>query len=378
MSLEGLRDFSVIATAPQRRLSIKTFVSGYSPGVIREAVLRELKRGGQIYFLHNEVATIENMAEKLTTLLPEARIRIAHGQMGERDLEAVMRDFTHQRFNVLLCSTIIETGIDVPTANTIIMNRANRFGLAQLHQLRGRVGRSHHQAYAYLLVDSMDGLSAQAKKRLEAIQAMEQLGSGFYLAMHDLEIRGAGEVLGESQSGGMQEIGFSLYNDMLSTAISSLRQGKEPDMAHPLGVTTEINLHTAALLPNEYCGDIHQRLVIYKRLANRNSLEELEEMQMELIDRFNLLPDPTEALFDCHRLRILAKPLGISKIDASSEAIAIQFVPNPPIDPMKIITMIQGKRHIIMSGQNKLRIELQYSDLKQRVLAITQFFKELV
>jgi transcription-repair coupling factor (superfamily II helicase) len=378
MSLEGLRDFSVIATAPQRRLSIKTFVSGYSPGVIREAVLRELKRGGQIYFLHNEVATIENMAEKLTTLLPEARIRIAHGQMGERDLEAVMRDFTHQRFNVLLCSTIIETGIDVPTANTIIMNRADRFGLAQLHQLRGRVGRSHHQAYAYLLVDSMDGLSAQAKKRLEAIQAMEQLGSGFYLAMHDLEIRGAGEVLGESQSGEMQEIGFSLYNDMLSTAISSLRQGKEPDMAHPLGVTTEINLHTAALLPNEYCGDIHQRLVIYKRLANCNSLEELEEMQMELIDRFNLLPDPTEALFDCHRLRILAKPLGISKIDASSEAIAIQFVPNPPIDPMKIITMIQGKRHIIMSGQNKLRIELQYSDLKQRVLAITQFFKELV
>ncbi len=378
MSLEGLRDFSVIATAPQRRLSIKTFVSGYSQGVIREAVLRELKRGGQIYFLHNEVATIQNMAEKLTTLLPEARIRVAHGQMGERDLEAVMRDFTHQRFNVLLCSTIIETGIDVPTANTIIMNRADRFGLAQLHQLRGRVGRSHHQAYAYLLVDSMDGLSAQAKKRLEAIQAMEQLGSGFYLAMHDLEIRGAGEVLGESQSGEMQEIGFSLYNDMLSTAIASLRQGKEPDMAHPLGVTTEINLHTAALLPDAYCGDIHQRLVIYKRLANCNTLEELEDMQMELIDRFNLLPDPTEALFDCHRLRILAKPLGINKIDASSEAIAIQFVPEPPIDPMKIITMIQSKRHIKMSGQDKLRIELQYSDLKQRVLAITQFFKELI
>jgi len=378
MSLEGLRDFSVIATAPQRRLSIKTFVSGYSQGVIREAVLRELKRGGQIYFLHNEVATIQNMEEKLTSLLPEARIRVAHGQMGERELETVMRDFTHQRFNVLLCSTIIETGIDVPTANTIIMNRADRFGLAQLHQLRGRVGRSHHQAYAYLLVDSMDGLSAQAKKRLEAIQAMEQLGSGFYLAMHDLEIRGAGEVLGESQSGEMQEIGFSLYNDMLSTAIASLRQGKEPDMAHPLGVTTEINLHTAALLPDDYCGDIHQRLVIYKRLANCNSLEELEEMQMELIDRFNLLPAPTEALFDCHRLRILAKPLGISKIDASSEAIAIQFVPEPPIDPMKIITMIQSKRHIKMSGQDKLRIELQYGDLKQRVLAITQFFKELI
>ncbi|WP_283743274.1 transcription-repair coupling factor [Sideroxydans sp. CL21] len=377
MSLEGLRDFSVIATAPQRRLSIKTFVAGFSQGIIREAVLRELKRGGQVYFLHNEVDTINNMLEKLETLLPEARIRVAHGQMGERDLEAVMRDFTHQRFNVLLCSTIIETGIDVPTANTIIMNRADRFGLAQLHQLRGRVGRSHHQAYAYLLVDSMDGLTAQAKKRLEAIQAMEQLGSGFFLAMHDLEIRGAGEVLGESQSGEMQEIGFSLYNDMLSAAISSLRQGHEPDMAHPLGVTTEINLHTPALLPSDYCGDIHQRLVIYKRLANCNTQEDLDDMQQELIDRFGLLPDPAQTLLDSHRLRILAKPLGISKVDASSEAIVIQFVPNPPIDPMKVITMIQSKRHIKMGGQDKLRIELKYGDLQQRVLAVRNFFGEL-
>ncbi|WP_435628639.1 transcription-repair coupling factor [Candidatus Ferrigenium straubiae] len=377
MSLEGLRDFSVIATAPQRRLSIKTFVSNYSQGVIREAVLRELKRGGQVYFLHNEVDTIANMQEKLEALLPEARIRVAHGQMGERELEAAMRDFTHQRFNVLLCSTIIETGIDVPTANTILINRADRFGLAQLHQLRGRVGRSHHQAYAYLLVDSKEGLTAQAKKRLEAIQSMEQLGSGFYLAMHDLEIRGAGEVLGESQSGEMQEIGFSLYNDMLSAAITSLRQGKEPDMAHPLGVTTEINLHTPALLPDDYCGDIHQRLVIYKRLANCATLEELEDMQQELIDRFGLLPEPTQALFDCHRLRILAKPLGISKVDASSEAIVIQFIPNPPIDPLKIITLIQGKRHIKMSGQDRLRIELKYGDLHQRVLAIKNFFAEL-
>ena len=377
MSLEGLRDFSVIATAPQRRLSIKTFVSSFSQGIIREAVLRELKRGGQVYFLHNEVDTISNMLEKLETLLPEARIRVAHGQMGERDLEAVMRDFHHQRFNVLLCSTIIETGIDVPTANTIIMNRADRFGLAQLHQLRGRVGRSHHQAYAYLLVDSMDGLTAQAKKRLEAIQAMEQLGSGFFLAMHDLEIRGAGEVLGESQSGEMQEIGFQLYNDMLSAAITSLRQGHEPDMAHPLGVTTEINLHTPALLPNDYCGDIHQRLVIYKRLAHCNTQEDLDDMQQELIDRFGLLPEPAQTLLDSHRLRILAKPLGISKVDASSEAIVIQFVPNPPIDPMKVITMIQSKRHIKMAGQDKLRIELKYGDLQQRVLAVRNFFGEL-
>ncbi len=377
MSLEGLRDFSVIATAPQRRLSIKTFVSGYSQGIIREAVLRELKRGGQVYFLHNEVETIANMAEKLETLLPEARIRTAHGQMNERELEAVMRDFYHQRFNVLLCTTIIETGIDVPSANTILMNRADRFGLAQLHQLRGRVGRSHHQAYAYLLVDSMEGLTAQAKKRLEAIQAMEQLGSGFFLAMHDLEIRGAGEVLGESQSGEMQEIGFSLYTDMLNAAITSLRQGKEPDMAHPLGVTTEINLHTPALLPDDYCGDIHQRLVIYKRLANCNTPEDLDEMHQELIDRFGLLPQPAHALIDCHRLRIAAKPLGIIKLDASSEAIVIQFAPNPPIDPMKIITMIQTKRHIKMAGQDKLRIELKYGELGQRVLAIRNFFGEL-
>jgi transcription-repair coupling factor (superfamily II helicase) len=377
MSLEGLRDFSVIATAPQRRLSIKTFASSFSLGIIREAVLRELKRGGQVYFLHNEVDTINNMLEKLETLLPEARIRVAHGQMGERDLEGVMRDFTHQRFNVLLCTTIIETGIDVPTANTIIMNRADRFGLAQLHQLRGRVGRSHHQAYAYLLVDNMEGLTSQAKKRLEAIQAMEQLGSGFFLAMHDLEIRGAGEVLGESQSGEMQEIGFSLYNDMLAAAIASLKQGHEPDMAHPLGVTTEINLHTPALLPNEYCGDIHQRLVIYKRLANCNTQEDLDDMHQELIDRFGLLPEPAQTLLDSHRLRILAKPLGISKLDASSEAIVIQFVPNPPIDPMKIITMIQSRRYIKMNGPDKLRIEIKHEDLQQRVLAVKKFFGEL-
>ncbi len=376
MSLEGLRDFSIIATAPQRRLSIKTFVAQASDGIIREAVLRELKRGGQIYFLHNEVDTIANVAEKLTLLLPEARIRIAHGQMGERDLEQVMRDFYQQRFNVLLCTTIIETGIDIPTVNTIIMNRADRFGLAQLHQLRGRVGRSHHQAYAYLLVET-EALTAQAKKRLEAIQAMEQLGSGFYLAMHDLEIRGAGEVLGESQSGEMQEIGFSLYTDMLNAAVASLRQGREPDMAHPLGITTEINLHTPALLPSDYCGDIHQRLMLYKRLANCATAEELEEMQQELIDRFGLLPEPAQTLLDSHRLRILAKPLGISKVDASGEVIQIQFVPHPPIDPLRVLHLIQTKRHYKLSGQDKLRIELKFGDISQRVLAIKNFFNEL-
>ena len=376
MSLEGLRDFSIIATAPQRRLSIKTFVAQTSNGIIREAVLRELKRGGQVYFLHNEVDTIANMAEKLISLLPEARIRVAHGQMGERELEGVMRDFYQQRFNMLLCTTIIETGIDIPSVNTIIINRADRFGLAQLHQLRGRVGRSHHQAYAYLLVET-EALTAQAKKRLEAIQAMEQLGSGFYLAMHDLEIRGAGEVLGESQSGEMQEIGFSLYTDMLNAAITSLKQGKEPDVTHPLGVTTEINLHTPALLPNDYCGDIHQRLVIYKRLANCSTQEDLDEMHRELIDRFGLLPYPAQMLLDSHRLRIAAGPLGISKVDASSESIMVQFVPNPPIDPIKIISLIQNKQHIKMAGQDKLRIELKYGDLHQRVLAIRNFFNDL-
>jgi len=345
-------------------------------GLVREACLREFKRGGQVYFLHNEVDTIANMGERLQKLLPEARIVIGHGQLPERELERVMREFTQQKHNLLLCTTIIETGIDIPTVNTIIMNRADRFGLAQLHQLRGRVGRSHHQAYAYLLVET-EALTAQAKKRLEAIQAMEQLGSGFYLAMHDLEIRGAGEVLGESQSGEMQEIGFSLYTDMLNAAVASLRQGREPDMAHPLGVTTEINLHSPALLPNVYCGDIHQRLMLYKRLANCTTQEELDEMHQELIDRFGLLPEPAKTLLDCHRLRILAKPLGISKVDASGEAIQIQFVPNPPIDPLRVLHLIQTKRHYKLSGQDKLRIELKYGDVAQRVLAIKNFFNEL-
>ena len=261
MSLEGLRDFSVIATAPQRRLAIKTFVNRLSKGIVREAVLRELKRGGQAYYLYNEVETIENRREELEALLPEARIAVAHGQMPERELERVMRDFYHQRSNVLLCSTIIETGIDVPTANTILIHRADKFGLAQLHQLRGRVGRSHHQAYAYLLTPPEEALSAAAKKRLEAIQMMEDLGAGFYLAMHDLEIRGAGEVLGESQSGGIHDVGFALYTEMLEHAVRSLKKGKEPDLAGPLNVATEVNLHAPALLPESYCGDVHERLV---------------------------------------------------------------------------------------------------------------------
>ena len=378
MSLEGLRDFSVIATAPQRRLSIKTFVSPDSDGVIREAVLRELKRGGQIYFLHNEVETILNVREKLTKLLPEARIEVAHGQLRERELEHVMRDFYQQRFNLLLCTTIIETGIDIPTANTIIIHRADKFGLAQLHQLRGRVGRSHHQAYAYLLTPpGEDGITPQARKRLDAIQSMEDLGAGFYLSMHDLEIRGAGEVLGESQSGEMQEIGFNLYAEMLNQAVKALKAGKEPDIAQPLAITTEINLHSPALLPNDYCGDVNERLTLYKRLANCATLDELEQLHEELIDRFGLLPSQASALLDTHRLRILAKPLGIAKIDASSGGITLQFIPNPPIDPIKIIQMIQTKPGCKLAGPDRLKVSREMPEVKNRVEEIVRLLKEL-
>ncbi len=377
LSMEGLRDFSVIATAPQRRLAIKTFVSRFSKAQIREAALRELKRGGQIYFLHNEIDTIRTIEETLTELLPEARIRVAHGQMRERELELAMRDFYQQRFNILLCTTIIETGIDVPTANTIIINRADRFGLAQLHQLRGRVGRSHHQAYAYLLLPDEGNITPQAKKRLEAIQMMEELGSGFFLAMHDLEIRGAGEVLGESQSGEMQEVGFNMYAAMLDTAVRALKQGKEPDLAAPLGVTTEINLHVPALLPTGYCSDVHERLVIYKRLANCDNDEELDRLREELIDRFGDTPEAVHALIDSHRLRLACKPLGIARIDASDMAIQLQFIPKPPIDPMKIIKLIQTKRNYKLAGPDRLRIDVNTDNVAARVSLIKDVFKML-
>ncbi|WP_374347611.1 transcription-repair coupling factor [Chitinimonas sp.] len=377
MSLEGLRDFSVIATAPSRRLAIKTFVANWSDGVIREAVLRELKRGGQVYFLHNEVDTIENMREKLTALLPEARIGVAHGQMRERELEHVMRDFNQQRFNLLLCTTIIETGIDIPNANTIIMNRADKFGLAQLHQMRGRVGRSHHQAYAYLLVPDVKSLTPSAHKRLEAIQAMEELGSGFYLAMHDLEIRGAGEVLGEGQSGEMQEIGFSLYSAMLNEAVKALKKGIEPDLNAPLGVATEINLHAPALLPDDYCPDVHERLVLYKRLANCENADDLDDMQQELIDRFGLLPQPAKILLDCHRLRLIAKPMGVMKLDASDAAISVQFAQQNTLDPIKVMKLIQTKRNYKLAGPDRLRVESALPDPAMRAARVKELLAEL-
>jgi transcription-repair coupling factor (superfamily II helicase) len=376
-ALEGLRDFSVISTAPQRRLSIKTFVQSYSEGIIREAVLRELKRGGQVYFLHNEVETINTMRDRLAKLLPEARIGIGHGQMRERELEHTMRDFYQQRFNLLLCTTIIESGIDIPTANTIIINRADKFGLAQLHQLRGRVGRSHHQAYAYLLTPVEDTLSSQAKKRLEAIQLLEDLGAGFHLAVHDLEIRGAGEILGEEQSGEIQEVGFSLYAELLAHAVKALRNGKEIELDGPLSVTTEINLHISALLPQPYCPDIQLRLSLYKRMANCVEQDEMDAITEELIDRFGKLPEPAKALLETHRLRILAKPLGIAKLDASQEGLVMQFIPNPPVDAAKVMALIKKNSNYKLHGQDRLKVSVKLPDLAARVSSTKELLKEL-
>jgi transcription-repair coupling factor (superfamily II helicase) len=359
MAMEGLREFSIIITPPQKRLSIKTFSCDYSEGIIREAAMREFKRGGQMYFLHNEVDTIFVMREKLERILPEARIGIAHGQLRERELEHVMRDFYQQRFNLLLCTTIIETGIDVPSANTIIINHADKFGLAQLHQLRGRVGRSHHQAYAYLLTEPDRKITPQAQKRLDAIQLLEDLGAGFHLAMHD------------------QEIGFNLYSEMLAHAVKRLKEGKEPDISSPLGVTTEINLHTPALLPNDYCPDVHERLVLYKRLANCTDDDGLDAMQEELIDRFGLLPEQGEALLACHRLRIAAKPLGIHKIDASDAAIQLHFNHNTELDPTRLIAMLQRDSRCRMNGPDKLRITIQLDDILDRADFIKHLLKEI-
>ncbi len=381
MAMEGLREFSIIATAPQKRLAIKTFVRREGDGVIREAVLREIKRGGQVYFLHNEVETIQNRKHALQELIPEARISVAHGQMHERELESVMREFVTQRTNILLCTTIIETGIDVPTANTIIMHRADKFGLAQLHQLRGRVGRSHHQAYAYLLVPDPEALSKQAQLRLNAIQAMEELGSGFYLAMHDLEIRGAGEVLGDKQSGEIHEIGFQLYTEMLNRAVKSLRSGKEPDLLSPLQATTDVNLGVPALFPNDYCPDVHERLSMYKRFAGTNDFSELMGLREELVDRYGDLPDQAKSLYETHRLRLEMSGFGIKKIDASPSSIQIQFIPNPPIDPMKIIQLIQSSKYIQLNGQDKLKIlpqkEKDFEKLEQRLDHVRKILRSL-
>ncbi|HGH6709930.1 TPA: transcription-repair coupling factor [Neisseria meningitidis] len=375
MALEGLRDFSLITTAPSRRLSVKTFVKPFSEGSVREAVLRELKRGGQVFFLHNEVDTIENMRERLETLLPEARIGVAHGQLRERELEQVMRDFLQQRFNVLLCSTIIETGIDIPNANTIIINRADKFGLAQLHQLRGRVGRSHHQAYAYLLTPEY--ITKDAEKRLDAIAAADELGAGFTLAMQDLEIRGAGEILGEGQSGEMIQVGFTLYTEMLKQAVRDLKKGRQPDLDAPLGITTEIKLHSPALLPESYCPDIHERLVLYKRLAVCETVQQINAIHEELVDRFGLPEQPVKTLIESHHLRLMAKELGIDAIDAAGEAVTVTFGKNNNVDPTEIILLIQNDKKYRLAGADKLRFTAEMENIEVRINTVKNVLKTL-
>lgn len=375
MALSGIRDLSIIATPPARRLAIKTFVRKRDKSLIREAILREILRGGQVYFLHNKVDTIGLIEHELTELLPEAKVAHAHGQMRERELEKIMSDFYHHRFNVLVCTTIIETGIDIPTANTIIIDRADHFGLAQLHQLRGRVGRSHHQAYAYLLIPDKDAITADAKKRLEAITSLEDLGAGFMLANHDLEIRGAGELLGEEQSGHMHEIGFSLYMEMLEQAVEALKSGKEPLLDKPLQQGVEIDLQLSALIPDDYLPDVHARLTLYKRIANVANQEALHELQVEMIDRFGLLPQATKNLFQLAELKLQAKQLGIKKVEAGKTAGRVEFEAQPNVDPMKIITLIQREpSHYKLDGQDKLRFIFDMQEAQARINAVFNLF----
>ena len=367
MSLGGLREMSLITTPPAERLSVKTFVSEWNDVVIREACLREIKRGGQVYFIHNRVEDIANIEDRLQKLVPEAEIRIGHGQMPERELEQVMLDFYHRRFNVLLCTTIVESGIDVPTANTIIINRADRFGLAQLHQLRGRVGRSHHRAYAYLVAPPKAAMTADAVKRLEAIDSLEDLGSGFTLATHDLEIRGAGELLGDTQSGQIQEIGFSLYTELLGRAVDALKRGEVADLDKPLNAGVEINLHVPALLPEDYVPDVHLRLILYKRIASARSRAELRELQVELIDRFGLLPDAARNQMRIAAIKLNAIVLGIEKIDASDQGGYLVFGEQTNSDPVALVNLVQNQGDIYrLSGAHRLKFRLDLTNPEKR------------
>jgi transcription-repair coupling factor (superfamily II helicase) len=366
MALGGLRDLSLISTPPASRLAIKTFITEWHASTLREACLRELRRGGQIYFVHNEVQTIEREAAELARLVPEASIRIGHGQMRERELEQLMVDFYHRRFNVLACTTIIESGIDVPSANTILINRADRFGLAQLHQLRGRVGRSHHRAYAYLIVPSRKALAGDAAKRLEAIESLEDLGAGFVLATHDLEIRGAGEFLGEEQSGELSEVGLSMYLDMLEHAVAALRSGREPALDRPLAATTELELHVPALLPEEYVPDVHLRLALYQRIAGADAVA-LEDMTAELIDRFGPLPEPASNLLRLARLRLRARALGVRRLDLATAGGSVQFEAQNQVDPKRLLPMLQRRgSEYRLEGPLKLRIARQFATAAAR------------
>ena len=367
MAMSGIRDLSIIATPPARRMAVKTLISEWDRAVLREALLRELQRGGQVFFLHNEVRNIDRIAREVQELVPNARVAVAHGQMAERQLETVMLDFYRQRFNVLVCTTIIESGIDVPTANTIVINRADRFGLAQLHQLRGRVGRSHHRAYAYLIVPERRSMTADARKRLEAISSLEELGAGFTLATHDLEIRGAGELLGAEQSGQINQVGFSLYSDMLARAVAALQRGEIPDLDQAMRQGVEIELHVSALIPDDYLGDVQIRLTLYKRIASAADSDGLRALQVEMIDRFGLLPEAAKNLFQVAELKLVAERTGITKLDFGPQGGRIEFSENSRADPAALIQLMQESRgNYMMQGPQKLRILLQQEDAGKR------------
>ena len=378
MAMSGMRDLSIIATPPARRLSIKTFVQQRNEGLLREAIQRELMRGGQVYYLHNEVKDIEDTATKIQDMVPEARVAIGHGQMRERELEQVMSDFYHKRANVLVCTTIIETGIDVPNANTIIMDRADRLGLAQIHQLRGRVGRSHHQAYAYLLTPHRKAMTSDAVKRLDAISEAEDLGAGFILATHDLEIRGAGELLGEGQTGNMQAIGFSLYMEMLDRAVKAIQDGKTPNLDKPLREGVEVNLRLPALIPEDYLPDVHTRLVLYKRIANATSDDGLRELQVEMIDRFGLLPEAVKNLFRVTAFKMRAEELGIKKIDAGEKGGKLEFDQDTTVDAGAIVSLVQSEPHRYrLATPNQLSFEEKMEKPEQRFNKLDRLLQRL-
>ncbi|MDX6915302.1 transcription-repair coupling factor [Pectobacterium carotovorum] len=368
MAMSGMRDLSIIATPPARRLAVKTFVREYDNLVVREAILREILRGGQVYYLYNDVENIEKATQRLAELVPEARIAIGHGQMRERELERVMNDFHHQRFNVLVCTTIIETGIDIPSANTIIIERADHFGLAQLHQLRGRVGRSHHQAYAYLLTPNPKAMSTDAQKRLEAIASLEDLGAGFALATHDLEIRGAGELLGDDQSGQMTSVGFSLYMELLESAVDALKAGREPSLEDLINSQTDVELRLPALLPDDFIPDVNTRLSLYKRIASAKNTDELDELKVELIDRFGLLPDASRYLLQIAALRQQAQALGIRRIEGNEKGGFIEFSEQNRVDPSHLIGLLQRDPGTYrLDGPTRLKFMKDLSDRPQRI-----------
>ena len=377
-AFSNLRELSIISTPPSRRLTVKTFIREWDNSLLKEALLRETKRGGQVFFLHNEVKTIEKMVKKIERLLPDISLKIAHGQMPEKHLEQVMLDFYHHRFNVLLCTTIIETGIDIPNANTIIVNRADKFGLAQLYQLRGRVGRSHHRAYAYFIVPERDAITDDANKRLEAIEGLEELGIGFTLANHDLEIRGAGEILGKQQSGQIQEIGYGLYMNLLERAVRDLKSGKQPILDRPIDHGTEVELHIPALIPEDYMPDVSMRLIMYKRIASAKNSAELNDLQAEMIDRFGKFPEAIKNLLKTAEIKLLASRIGVKKIDLNHAGLSLHFKEDNAADPDKIIELINndsGNYRLI--GPNKFSVKKEFVEENDKFTVLRQTLKQI-